>query len=116
VVTSTALHAAILHDSEVLRVSVPGIECFKLSTAQNAATWYHTRTRLLGPVRRYDVITDAFIPVDGKEEPFVFKTPFVYFPSSANDDRLEPLFRIAPLQRAMPPPPGALTMDVLVVR
>jgi len=31
-------------------------------------------------------------------------------------DRLEPQFRIAPLQRALPPPPGALTMDVLVVR
>ena len=68
--TSTALHAAILHDSEVLRVSVPGIECFKLSTAQNAATWYHTRTRLLGPVRRYDVTADAFIPIDEEEEPF----------------------------------------------
>jgi hypothetical protein len=116
VVTSTALHAAILYDSEALRASVPGIERFKLAAAQNATTWYRARVRLLGPVQRYDVTADAFIPVDEREEPFELQGPFAYFLSTVNVDRLEPLFRIAPLQRAMPPPPGALTMDVLAVR
>jgi len=116
VVTSTALHAAILYDSEALRASMPGVERFKLAAAQNATTWYRARARLLGPVQRYDVTADAFIPVDEKEEPFELQGPFAYFLSTVNVDRLEPLFRITPLQRAMPPPPGALTMEVLVVR
>jgi len=117
VVTSTALHAAILHDSEALRASVPGIERYKLAAAQNATTWYRARARLLGPVQRYDVTADAFIPViDEKEEPLELQGPFAYFLSTINVDRLEPLFRIAPLQRTQPPLPGALTMDVLAVR
>jgi diacylglycerol kinase family enzyme len=116
VVTSTALHAAILHDSEALRETVPGVERFKLAAAQNTTTWYRARARLLGPVQRYDIITDALVHVDEKEESLELQGPFAYFLSTVNVDRLEPLFRIAPLQRAMPPPPGALTMDVLVVR
>ena len=115
VVTSTALHAAILHDSEALRASVPGIERFKIAAAQNATTWYRARTRLLAPVQRYDVAADAFVPVE-EEVPLELQGPFAYFLSTVNVDRLEPQFRIAPLQRALPPPPGALTMDVLVVR
>jgi hypothetical protein len=115
VVTSTALHAAILYDSEALRASMPGVERFKVAAAQNSTTWYRARVRLLGPVQRYDVTTDAFIPVDEKE-PFELQGPFAYFLSTVNVDRLEPLFRIAPLQRAIPPPPGALTMDVFAVR
>jgi hypothetical protein len=116
VVTSTALHAAILHDSEALRASVPGTERFKLAAAQNATTWYRARARLLAPVQRYDVNADAFVPVSGEEDALELQGPFAYFLSTVNVDRLEPLFRIAPLQRALPPPPGALTMDVLVVR
>jgi hypothetical protein len=45
------------------------------------------------------------------EEPFEFQDPFVYFLSSVVDC-LEPLTRVALLQRAMPPPPG----DMLVER
>lgn len=116
VVTSTALHAAILHDSEALRASVPGIERFKLAAAQNNTTWYRARARLLPPVQRYDVNAEAFVPVSGEEDTLELQGPFAYFLSTVNVDRLEPLFRIAPLQRALPPPPGALTMDVLVVR
>jgi hypothetical protein len=117
VVTSTALHAAILHDSEALRATVPGIERFKLAAAQNATTWYRARARLLAPVQRYDVTADAFVSVSEEEEPLELSGPFAYFLSTVNVDRLEPLFRIAPLQRALPPPPGgAQTMDVLVVR
>ncbi|KAH9967925.1 ATP-NAD kinase-like domain-containing protein [Russula dissimulans] len=126
VVTSTALHAAILHDSEALRASVPGIERFKLAAAQNATTWYRARARLLPPVQRYDLAAGAFVAVavaaaaaegeDPLELELGLPGPFVYFLSTVNVDRLEPLFRIAPLQRALPPPPDARTMDVLVVR
>jgi len=116
VVTSTALHAAILHDSEALRASVPGIERFKIAAEQNATTWYRARTRLLAPVQRYDVTADAFVPATEEEDSLDLQGPFAYFLSTVNVDRLEPLFRIAPLQRTLPPPPGALTMDVLVVR
>ena len=115
VVTSTALHAAILHDSEALRATVPGIERFKIAAAQNATTWYRARARLLAPVQRYDITADAFVSV-AEEEPLELSGPFAYFLSTVNVDRLEPLFRIAPLQRALPPPPGAQTMDVVVVR
>ena len=116
VVTSTALHAAILHDSEALRASVPGIERFKLAAEQNATTWYRARARLVAPVQRYDVTTNAFVPVSGEEDSIELQGPFAYFLSTVNVDRLEPLFRIAPLQRTLPPPPGVLTMDVVVVR
>ena len=113
VVTSTSLHAAILHDSEALRASVPGIERYKIAAAQNETTWYRARARLLGPVQRYDTVARAF---GAQEEPCELIGPFVYFLSTVNVDRLEQHFRIAPLQRALPPPHGAQTMDVLVVR
>ena len=119
VVTSTALHAAILHDSEALRASVPGIERFKLAAEQNATTWYRGSVNLLPPVQQYDVNTDAFTDLASEDEVSGLKGlvgPFSYFLSTVNVDRLEPLFRIAPLQRAIPPPPDAHTMDVLVVR
>ena len=119
VVTSTALHAAILHDSEALRASVPGIERFKLAAEQNATTWYRGSVNLLPPVQQYDVNTGAFIDlvledeVGGSKE---LEGPFAYFLSTVNVDRLEPLLRITPLQRTVPPPPDAHTMDVVVVR
>jgi Diacylglycerol kinase catalytic domain len=122
VVTSTALHASILHDSEALRASMPGIERFKLAAAQNATTWYRARARLLAPVQRYDVASGTFVSVtpDGAnsddDELLSLPGPFAYFLSTVNVDRLEPFFRIAPLQRALPPPPDAQTMDVLAVR
>ncbi|KAF8497125.1 ATP-NAD kinase-like domain-containing protein [Russula emetica] len=119
VVTSTALHAAILHDSEALRASVPGIERFKIAAEQNATTWYRGNLNLLPPMQQYDINTGAFIDLVREDEVGGLKGlvgPFVYFLSTVNVDRLEPLFRIAPLQRTLPPPPDAHTMDVLVVR
>ncbi|KAH8983672.1 hypothetical protein EDB86DRAFT_2965601 [Lactarius hatsudake] len=111
VVTSTSLHAAILHDSEALRASVPGIERFKIAAAQNATTWYRARARLLAPVQRYDDPSGAFVPLAEEQE---LLGPFAYFLSTVNVDRLEQHFRIAPLQRSLPPPHGTQTMDVLV--
>jgi Diacylglycerol kinase catalytic domain len=125
VVTSTALHASILHDSEALRTSVPGIERFKLAAVQNDTTWYRARARLLAPVQRYDIASGAFVPVapDGTNNTnndddgsVYIPGPFAYFLSTVNVDRLEPFFRIAPLQRALPPPRNAQTMDVIAVR
>lgn len=119
VVTSTALHASILHDSEALRASVPGVERFKLATEQNATTWYRGSLNLLGPVQQYDINTGTLIDLVREDEvggPMGLVGPFAYFLSTVNVDRLEPLFRIAPLQRTIPPPPDAHTMDVLVVR
>ncbi|KAH9001675.1 ATP-NAD kinase-like domain-containing protein [Lactarius akahatsu] len=113
VVTSTSLHAAILHDSEALRASVPGIERFKIAAAQNATTWYRARARLLGPVQRYDAASGAFVALAEEHE---LLGPFAYFLSTVNVDRLEQHFRIAPLQRSLPPPHGTQTMDVLVIR
>jgi hypothetical protein len=113
VVTSTSLHAAILHDSEALRASMPGIERFKIAAAQNATTWYRARARLLDPVQRYDVTSGAFVTLSGEQE---LLGPFAYFLSTVNVDRLEQHFRISPLQRTLPPPHGTQTMDVLVMR
>ncbi|KAH9063676.1 hypothetical protein EDB83DRAFT_2382407 [Lactarius deliciosus] len=101
VVTSTSLHAAILHDSEALRASVPGIERFKIAAAQNCDDV------------RYDVPSGAFVPLAEEQE---LLGPFAYFLSTVNVDRLEQHFRIAPLQRSLPPPHGAQTMDVLAIR
>lgn len=119
VVTSTALHAAILHDSEALRASMPGVERFKVAAEQNMTTWYHGRVKFLPPVQQYDVNKGAFIDFDQEDKVGGLKElvgPFSYFLSTVNVDRLEALFRITPLQRTLPPPPGAHTMDVLVVR
>jgi hypothetical protein len=91
---------------------VPGIERFKIAAAQNATTWYRARARLLDPVQRYDTASGAFVA----QEPCELLGPFAYFLSTVNVDRLEPQFRITPLQRSLPPPHGAQTMDVLVVR
>ncbi|KAI9446856.1 ATP-NAD kinase-like domain-containing protein [Lactarius indigo] len=114
VVTSTSLHAAILHDSEALRASVPGIERFKMAAEQNATTWYRARARLLEPVQRYDVTSGAFVTLT--DEPRELHGPFAYFLSTVNVDRLEQHFRITPLQRSVPPSHGTQTMDVLVIR
>lgn len=119
VVTSTALHAAILHDSEALRASVPGIERFKLAAEQNATTWYRGSVNLLPPVQQYDVNTGTLIELVSEGEVGGSKGlvgPFAYFLSTVNVDRLEPLLRITPLQSSVPPPPDAHTMDVVIVR
>lgn len=119
VVTSTALHAAIIHDSEALRASVPGVERYRLAAEQNATTWYRGRLNLLPPVQQYDVNTGALVDLVREDEVgglMELVGPFSYFLSTVNVDRLEPHFRIAPLQRTFPPPPDAYTMDVVVVR
>ena len=121
VVTSTALHASILHDSEALRATHPGVERFKLAAAQNIARWYRARVRLfVSPpavqgatlttgVEAYDPAKRQFALCDGPEASHdrsvvELEGPFAYFLSTTNVDRLEPTFRIAPKQTSFPPP------------
>lgn len=116
VVTSAALHASILEDSELLRKEIPGIERFKVAAQQNIARWYQSRVKLFplsstGVVQVYDANMKALVPHKG---PLDLSGPFAYFLSTVNVDRLEPAFRITP-QFSTEPPQGA-SLDVVVVR
>ncbi|CCM06077.1 uncharacterized protein FIBRA_08324 [Fibroporia radiculosa] len=119
VVASTALHASILHDSEALRASVPGLERFKLAAAQNIARWYTATLTLLpapgsGSVQVFDPAARAFVP--SPDGPIVdLAGPFAYFLSTVNVDRLEPRFRVTPHGRD-PRAAGGPTLDVVVLR
>ncbi|CAL1703829.1 unnamed protein product [Somion occarium] len=118
VVASTALHAAILHDSEALRSSHPGIERFKIAAQQNITRWYHARVKLVPShehesVELYDVSRRSFIAVT-EEGSIELEGPFTYFLSTVNVDRLESLFRIAPLHATLPSRTPAL--DIVIVR
>lgn len=112
VVTSTALHASILHDSEALRASMPGIDRFKAAAAQNITRWYRASVTLHPPISIYDPTAAALTP--RAQEPTTLHGPFAYFLSTVNVDRLEPLFRITPLAASLPPTAPAL--DLVVVR
>ncbi|KAH9905541.1 ATP-NAD kinase-like domain-containing protein, partial [Fomitopsis serialis] len=122
VVASTALHAAILADSEALRAELPGLERFQRAAAQNLARWYHASVKLFptaaaGVVEVYDPAAKAFVPhaQSTEDDPIVdLAGPFAYFVSVVNVDRLEPQFRIAPLWRDAKPEGAAL--DVVVLR
>ena len=115
VVVSTALHASILHHSEALRDSHPGLVRFKIAAQQSVNKWYNARVRLspipsLGLVQIYDPTSKAFVALPDHS----LSGPFAYFLSTVNVDRLEPTFTIAPLARAIPPPPA--TCDLVIIR
>ena len=122
VVTSTALHASILHDSEALRIEIPSIERFKVAAHQNLTTWYSGCAKLFpskstGVVEIWNPFDKEFVPHAESEEddPYVdIDGPFSYFLSTVNVDRLEPAFQIAPLVTAVPRA-GAF-LDVVVIR
>lgn len=105
VVTSTALHAAILEDSEKLREKIPGIERFKVAAQQNITKWYASRVKLLpipssGIVHIYDPRKGDFVLPDDSNaghSALDVHGPFAYFLSTVNVDRLEPEFRINPM-------------------
>ncbi|KAF6764926.1 ATP-NAD kinase-like domain-containing protein [Ephemerocybe angulata] len=118
VVTSTALHAAILDTSEGLREEHPGLERFKMAAQLNVKKWFKARVRLLPAPQQqapeiYDVQSNSFIPAS-HEGALDLEGPFAYFLSTINVDRLEPLFLITPLAHDIPPPPG--TCDIVVIR
>ncbi|KAF8136233.1 ATP-NAD kinase-like domain-containing protein [Boletus edulis] len=121
VVTSTALHAAILKDSEKLRKEIPGIERFKVAAQQNITKWYASHVKLLpipssGVVLTYDPEEGDFVPFgsDVNGSALDVHGPFAYFLSTMNVDRLEPEFRINPMV-SKSPPTGA-SIDVIMVR
>ena len=117
VVTSTSLHASILHDSEALRASHPGIERFKLAAQQNISRWYHAQVRLYPSATQqsieiYDPRRKSFRHWDS-EGMVTLHGPFVYFLSTVNVDRLEAAFRITPLHN---PGSAGSSMDVVMIR
>lgn len=122
VVTSTALHAAILKDSEKLRKEIPGIERFKVAAQQNITKWYSSHVKLLpipssGVVQTYDPGRGDFIPPgdsSASHSALDVHGPFAYFLSTMNVDRLEPEFRINPMISKSPP--MDISMDVVMVR
>ena len=116
VVVSTALHASILHHSEALRESHPGLVRFKIAAEQNANKWYNAHVRLspipsLGVVQKYDPTSKSFVTLLDHS---LLPGPFAYFVSTVNVDRLEPTFTIAPLARTIPPPPASC--DLVIIR
>ncbi|TFK55335.1 hypothetical protein OE88DRAFT_1710950 [Heliocybe sulcata] len=113
VVTSTALHASILHDSEALRASLPGIERFKVAAQQNITRWYYGSVILHEPLQVYDPASASLVSYTKDK---TLQGPFAYFLSTINVDRLEPLFRITPLASSHPPPPSAPSLDVVILR
>ncbi|KAI0315535.1 hypothetical protein OF83DRAFT_346993 [Amylostereum chailletii] len=138
VVTSTSLHASILHDAEELRPSIPSLDRFKVAAEKNATRWYHARLHLhsapsastLGthapvpsPILQYDPTKDVFVPVvstssendSSSSQVLELEGPFSYMLTTVNVDRLEPTFRISPLHRSHPPL-SPQTTDVVVVR
>lgn len=121
VVTSTALHASILHDSERLRKDIPDISRFKIAAANNITRWYNSKVSFLPtPTGRVDMYdnrhkTFAVHPESTAAAPIVeMQGPFEYFLSTVNVDRLEPAFQITPLQSKIPPVQGS--MEVVIVR
>jgi len=122
VVTSTALHASILHDSEALRAGIPSMERFKVAARQNITRWYSGCAKLLpsgstGVVEIWNPFDKEFVPhaESDEDDPYVdIDGPFAYFLSTVNVDRLEPTFQITPLVTAEPRA-GAF-LDVVVIR
>ncbi|TDL25065.1 hypothetical protein BD410DRAFT_77866 [Rickenella mellea] len=99
VVTSTCLHASILHDSEELRHEIPDMSRFKIAAANNITRWYGGKVNFLAARSGHVYIYDG---------------PFEYFLATPNVDRLEPAFQITPLKSRIPPEDK--TMDAVVVR
>lgn len=122
VVTSTALHASILHDSEVLRAEMPSIERFKVAAYQNITRWYSGCAKIFpskstGVVEIWNPFDKEFVTHAESDEgdPYVdIDGPFAYFLSTVNVDRLEPAFQITPLVTAEPRT-GAF-LDMVVIR
>lgn len=101
-ITSHALHAAILYDSEQLRDSHPGVERFKIAAAQNVTRWVDGTFKLkpaqvsgtdAGHIQRFDPASRKFIEVTA--EAADIKGPFLYVICSTVD-RLEPDFVPSP--------------------
>lgn len=121
IVTSTALHASILHCSEELREEYPSLDRFKIAAKNNITRWYESDVQLLpmagGEISKYDPRIQTFedIPNHARNTEGVhLEGPFAYFTSTVNVDRLEPLFLISALQSKIPP--TAASMEIVALR
>lgn len=116
VVTSTSLHASILHDSEELRHDMPDLERFKVAAQKNISKLYDSKATFWASegksVLLYDSSKAQFRPA--LSTVVEMQGPFTYFLSTINTDRLEPSFIITPLYSKIPPEPGY--MDVVILR
>lgn len=107
IVTSTALHAAILNDSERLRPD-HGIERFAMAAMENISVFFDAEVELVNATQ-WNHTTRAFEQCEQS-----LAGPFAYFTSCTTVDRLEPKFVIAPTRRIEPGLEG--TMDIVVLR
>jgi hypothetical protein len=117
VVASTALHANLLHTSEDLRATIPGVERFTEAARRNLDKWSHAKARLStfskeAPVSIYDPPSDSFVECSSGE--LDIDGPFAYFLSTLNVDRLESGFVITPLATRIKS--DSNTMEVVVIR
>lgn len=108
IVTSTALHAAILKDSEELR-SQYGIERYAMAAAKNLGVFFNAKVRL-SDGKKWNHKTKKF---EASEQEL--KGPFTYLVSCTTVDRLEPTFVIAPTRRLEKESLDG-TMDVVIMR
>ncbi|KAK4049552.1 hypothetical protein OIV83_004049 [Microbotryomycetes sp. JL201] len=117
VVSSAALHAALLRDAEALRTQVPGLERFKIAAQQNFTRWFRGSLHLSSKAQRYDSRSHSFVDAS-REEELELRGPFSYF-VSALVSRFEPTFVVAPLKdplHKLAPNQGIATIDVIVIR
>jgi hypothetical protein len=121
VVTSTALHASILHDSESLRKEMPSIERFKVAARNNITQWYSSHVKLLPAssaqsVEIYDPDQKTFVTHEDSDDHGIVDVygPFTYFLSTVNVDRLEPTFRITPLASDFAS--SEVSLDLVMIR
>lgn len=117
VVASTALHANLLHTSEELRATIPGVERYTEAAKRNLNKWSHATARLKSfsngsPILLYDPTSNIFTECDPTE--LTINGPFAYFLSTLNVDRLESNFVITPLASKIKPESG--TMDIVVIQ
>lgn len=116
VVASTALHANLLHTSEELRATIPGVERYTEAAKQNLDKWSHATVKLKSssegtPILLYDPSSDEFTECASDEH--AISGPFAYFLSTLNVDRLEAGFVITPLASKIKP--NSDTMDIVII-
>ncbi|WFD35779.1 hypothetical protein MCUN1_002641 [Malassezia cuniculi] len=95
VISSHALHAAIVRDSEALRKEIPDVSRFKVAAKQNAQRWSEATLRLDGHVQRYEPKSGSFVSVKdlsgyepNEDGSLVIEGPFAYM-NAMVIDRLE---------------------------
>ena len=115
IVLSLALHAALLHLSEALRETEPGIERFKRA-AEQVLHVRHEGSLTFGDdgttTTRWDPRRRSFEPISAA----TVDGPFAYLLSTPFVARLEPSFLVAPLLSGLAPADVGRSMDVLVLR